>query len=44
MGNYFGRANQIVMLIACLGVVMLSVTGPIMWCRRRHERWAGRAA
>lgn len=35
MGNYFGRANQVVMLIACLGVIMLSVTGPIMWWRRR---------
>ncbi len=37
MGNYFGRANQIVMLIACVGVVMLSVTGPIMWWRRRPK-------
>lgn len=35
MGNYFGRANQVVMLIACLGVIMLSITGPIMWWRRR---------
>ena len=37
MGNYFGRANQIVMLIACLGVIMLSLTGPIMWWRRRPK-------
>lgn len=35
MGNYFGRANQIVMLIACLGVVLLSITGPVMWWKRR---------
>lgn len=37
MGNYFGRANQIVMLLACLGVVMLSITGPVMWWRRRPK-------
>lgn len=37
MGNYFGRANQIVMLIACLGVV----TGPIMWWRRRPKGGLG---
>ena len=37
MGNYFGRANQTVMLIACLGVSMLSITGPIMWWRRRPK-------
>lgn len=41
MGNYFGRANQIVMLIACLGVVMLSVTGPVMWWRRRPKGGLG---
>jgi uncharacterized iron-regulated membrane protein len=35
MGNYFGRANQIVMLIACLGVILLSITGPVMWWVRR---------
>lgn len=37
MGNYFGRANQIVMLIACMGVVALSITGPIMWWKRRPK-------
>lgn len=37
MGNYFGRANQFVMLLACLGTVALSVTGPIMWWRRRPK-------
>lgn len=35
MGNYFGRINQMVMLVACLGVIILSLTGPIMWWRRR---------
>lgn len=37
MGNYFGRANQIIMLIACLGVILLSITGPIMWWKRRPK-------
>ena len=41
MGNSFGRADQIVMLIACLGVVMLSVTGQIMWWRRRPKGGLG---
>lgn len=37
MGNYFGRANQIVMLFACIGAAALSITGPIMWWRRRPK-------
>jgi len=35
MGNYFGRANQIVMLIPCLAIVALVITGTLMWWRRR---------
>jgi uncharacterized iron-regulated membrane protein len=35
MGNYFGVANQVVMLLACVGVVVLVVTGTIMWWSRR---------
>lgn len=35
MGNYFGVPNQILMLLAALGGVVLSVTGPIMWLKRR---------
>lgn len=37
MGNYFGRANQIVMLLACVGTAALAVTGPVMWWRRRPK-------
>lgn len=37
MGNYFGRLNQLVMLIACLGVMMLTITGPYMWWLRRPK-------
>lgn len=35
MGNYFGRANQLVMLAACIGVVVLAISGVVMWWRRR---------
>jgi len=37
MGNYFGVANQIVMLLACIGVVMLVVTGLNMWWHRHSN-------
>lgn len=37
MGNYFGRLNQIVMLMACLGIAFLCISGPIMWWRRRPQ-------
>ncbi|MEQ7892587.1 PepSY-associated TM helix domain-containing protein [Xanthomonas arboricola] len=35
MGNYFGRANQLVMLFACVGIVVLCVSGMVMWWRRK---------
>jgi uncharacterized iron-regulated membrane protein len=35
MGNYFGRLNQIVMALTCIGLIVVSVTGPYMWWRRR---------
>ncbi len=35
MGNYFGVPNQFLMLIAALGGALLSVTGPLMWLKRR---------
>ncbi|MBA4721918.1 MAG: PepSY domain-containing protein [Alcanivorax sp.] len=35
MGNYFGRANQIVMLLTCVAIVALVITGLVMWWRRR---------
>ena len=37
MGNYFGRANQIVMLIPCLGIILLVTTGITMWWKRRPD-------
>lgn len=35
MGRYFGRANQIAMLLPCIGIVVLSLSGAWMWWRRR---------
>lgn len=35
MGKYFGLANQLLMLVAALIVMLLSVTGAIMWWQRR---------
>ncbi|MBO9855128.1 PepSY domain-containing protein [Xanthomonas sp. A1809] len=35
MGNYFGRANQFVMLFACVGIVVLCTSGLVMWWRRK---------
>lgn len=37
MGNYFGTLNQIVMLLPCLGIIFLTVSGPYMWWRRRPK-------
>jgi len=35
MGNYFGRANQLLMLTACVGVWLLAISGLVMWWKRR---------
>ncbi|MFG1462524.1 PepSY domain-containing protein [Xanthobacter sp. DSM 24535] len=41
MGNYFGRLNQIVMLLPCIGIVFLCLSGPYMWWRRRPKGHLG---
>ena len=35
MGNYFGLANQLVMLATCVAIVILVVSGVVMWWKRR---------
>lgn len=35
MGNYFGRANQLLMLVPCLAIWVLVVSGAAMWWKRR---------
>jgi uncharacterized iron-regulated membrane protein len=35
MGKYFGLANQFLMLFACLVVILLCVSGAVLWWKRR---------
>jgi uncharacterized iron-regulated membrane protein len=40
-GQLFGLANQLIGLVACLGVILLAVTGVAMWWSRRPKgEWA----
>src|SRR5690606_129635 len=41
MGNYFGRLNQGIMLLTCLAIIGLVITGLIMWWRRRPHTGLG---
>lgn len=44
MGNYFGRFNQLLMLIAALGGAVLAISGPMMWLKRRRTGLGAPAA
>jgi uncharacterized iron-regulated membrane protein len=46
MGKYFGLANQLLMLVAALIVMLLSITGTVMWWQRRPKAagWLGAPA
>lgn len=35
MGQTFGLLNQVVLLVACLGIILLAVSAGIMWWKRR---------
>ena len=37
MGKYFGLANQLLMLLACLLLIVLCLSGTVMWWRRRPD-------
>ncbi|SFP34064.1 PepSY-associated TM helix domain-containing protein [Sphingomonas rubra] len=41
MGNYFGRANQLLMLVPCVGIWLLVVSGVAMWWKRRPRGRVG---
>ncbi|WBU59806.1 PepSY-associated TM helix domain-containing protein [Paracoccus albus] len=41
MGQTFGTANQIVLLLACIGIVLLAVSAAVMWWKRRPARRLG---
>ncbi|PLK23445.1 PepSY domain-containing protein [Porphyrobacter sp. TH134] len=38
MGRYFGWPNQYLMLLACLAVIAMAVSGIVMWAQRRGNR------
>lgn len=41
MGNYFGRANQLLMLVPCIGIWLLTLSGVAMWWKRRPRGTVG---
>jgi len=41
MGKYFGLGNQLLMLLACLVVILLCVSGLVMWWQRRPASGIG---
>ncbi|MDX2214150.1 MAG: PepSY domain-containing protein [Oculatellaceae cyanobacterium bins.114] len=43
MGKFFGLGNQLLMLFACLLVIVLCMTGTVMWWQRRPKAagWLG---
>ncbi|SMC24295.1 Uncharacterized iron-regulated membrane protein [Andreprevotia lacus DSM 23236] len=43
-GKFFGLANQLLMLFACLFVILLSVSGTVMWWQRRPRGRLGAPA
>lgn len=44
MGQEFGVANQIVLLLACLAIVLMSVSAIVMWWKRRPAGTLGAPA
>lgn len=43
-GVYFGLANQLLMLFAALSIIVLAVSGVVMWWRRRPAKTLGAPA
>ena len=37
MGQQFGLANQILLVVVCLAIVMLAVSAGVMWWKRRPK-------
>lgn len=37
LGQQYGLANQIVLVMACIGIVLLAVSAGIMWWKRRPK-------
>ncbi|GGA14454.1 membrane protein [Paenibacillus marchantiophytorum] len=43
-GEYFGVVNQILCLLVCLGIILVAVSGVIMWWLRKPEKRVGAPA
>jgi uncharacterized iron-regulated membrane protein len=43
-GEYFGVVNQIICLLVCLGIILVAVSGIIMWWLRKPEKGVGAPA
>jgi uncharacterized iron-regulated membrane protein len=43
-GRFFGLANQLLMLFGCLIVILLAVSGTVMWWQRRPAKTLGAPA
>lgn len=41
MGQTFGILNQLILLLACIGIVVLAVSAAVMWWKRRPSRGLG---
>jgi uncharacterized iron-regulated membrane protein len=41
LGQEYGATNQVVLLLACAGIVLLCVSGVVMWWKRRPQRQWG---
>lgn len=41
MGQQFGLANQLFLLVACVGIVLLALSAGVMWWKRRPARSLG---
>nr|WP_238560188.1 PepSY domain-containing protein [Sphingomonas sp. Mn802worker] len=41
MGNYFGRPNQLLMLVPCIAIWVLTISGVAMWWKRRPRGSTG---
>ncbi|WP_246294602.1 PepSY-associated TM helix domain-containing protein [Paenibacillus planticolens] len=43
-GEYFGVINQIICLLVCLGIILVAVSGVVMWWMRKPEGRVGAPA
>jgi uncharacterized iron-regulated membrane protein len=41
MGQQFGLANQVVLLLVCVAIVVLAVSAAVMWWKRRPAQTLG---